>query len=204
MTTIAAFDYPTQKHVRRHGPVGYEDYKSCRDWLRDEFSFRCVFCLQREQWCRFQASFHIDHFIPQAINPNLACEYDNLLYVCAACNSIKSDLDVPNPCEFAFGDCVAVLPDGTIESRNETGELLIDRLRLDDDPLTKYRRLLLETWRALLSSGNLLTYAEWMRYPEDLPDLGRQKKKPPSNRRPEGISQSTFERRKRGELPETY
>ena len=202
MTTITAFDYPTQKHVRRHGPVGYSDYESFREWLRDEFSYRCVFCLQREQWCRRQAVFHIDHFVPQVINPNLACEYDNLLYVCAACNSIKSDEAVPDPCEIAFGDCVVVLPDGKIESRNETGELLIELLRLDDPPLTSYRRLLLENWRALVSSGHLAVYAEWMRYPDDLPDLGC--KKPTINRRPEGISQSAFERRKRGELPEVY
>ena len=97
MTIITAFDYPTQKHVRRHGPVGYSDYESFRDWLRDEFCFRCVFCLQREHWCRFRTSFHIDHFVPQAINPSLACEYDNLLYICATCNSKKSDLDVPKP-----------------------------------------------------------------------------------------------------------
>lgn len=202
MTTITAFDYPTQKHVRRHGPVGYSDYESYREWLRDEFCFRCVFCLRREQWWPGGSSFHIDHFVPQAINPNLKCEYDNLLYVCATCNSKKSDLDVPNPCEFALGECVVVLPDGKIESRNETGELLIDLLRLDDHPLTMYRRLLLETLRALLSSGHLATYAEWMRYPDNLPDLGS--KKPPNNSRPEGISQSAFERLKRGELPEVY
>ena len=202
MTTITAFDYPTRKHVRRHGPVGYSDYESFREWLRDEFSFRCVFCLQREQWSRVEATFHIDHFVPQAINPKLACEYDNLLYVCATCNSKKSDLNVPNPCEFAFGECVNVLPDGTIESRNQTGELLIDLLRLDDAPVTNYRRRWLETWRALISSGHLATYAEWMKYPDELPDL--RAKKPPSNHRPEGLSRSAFERRERGELPETY
>lgn len=202
MTTITAFDYPSQKHVRCHGPVGYADYESFRDWLRDEFHFRCVFCLQREQWCRLQASYHIDHFVPQTINPNLGCEYDNLLYVCAGCNSIKCDLEVPSPAEFAFGNCVSVQPDGRIEPRNETGRRLIRLLRLDDGPLTKYRRLLLETWRALLSSGHLATYAEWMRYSDDLPDLGC--KRPTSNRRPEGVYQSAFERRKRGELPESY
>lgn len=202
MTTVTAFDYPTRKHVRRHGPVGYSDYESFRDWLRDEFSFRCVFCLQREQWTRFEASFHIDHFVPQAINPNLACEYDNLLYVCATCNSKKSDLSVPDPCEFAYGECVVVNPDGTIEARNETGELLIDLLRLDDATLTKYRLRWLETWRALIASGHSATYQEWMRYPDNLPDLAG--KKPPSNSRPEGVFQCAFERRKRGELPVSY
>jgi hypothetical protein len=202
MTTITAFEYPAHPHGRRHGPAGYSDYESFREWLRDEFSYRCVFCLQREQWTRFNASFHIDHFVPQSVNSSLLCEYDNLLYICATCNSRKGDLNVPNPCEIAFGECVEVLPNGTIESRNATGELLIDLLRLDDDVLTGYRQRWLETWHALISSGKMNAYHEWMRFPENLPDLGT--KKPPGNSRPEGIAHSAFERRKRGELPETY
>lgn len=202
MTTITAFDYPTLKHVRRHGPGGYLDYESFREWLRDEFSFRCVFCLQREQWCRVGSTLHIDHYKPQSIHPDLAYDYDNLLYACATCNAKKSDLAVPNPSECAFGDCVVVLPDGRIESRNETGELLIDLLRLDDAPLTQFRKRWLDTWRALISSGHLEAYAEWMRYPDDLPDLGG--KRPMRNCRPDGIYQSAFERKQRGELPETY
>lgn len=48
MTT--PFIYPAVPHVRRHGPMGYADVTSFRPWLRDEFSFRCVYCLLREQW----------------------------------------------------------------------------------------------------------------------------------------------------------
>lgn len=202
MTLITALDYPTQKHMRRHGPSGYSDYDSYREWLRDEFHFRCVFCLRREQWGRLQASFHIDHFIPQSIDPNRACEYDNLLYVCASCNSIKSDLKVPSPCDIAFGSCVVVRHDGTIAWQNETGRRLVKQLRLDDKELTEYRKLLLETWMALISSGHLETYTKWIRYPENLPDLSA--KDPPSNSRPEGVYQCAFERRKRGELPASY
>ena len=44
------FSYPAAAHVRRHGPQGYADYPSYLPWLRDEFSFRCVYCLLREQW----------------------------------------------------------------------------------------------------------------------------------------------------------
>lgn len=202
MTPITAFDYPTQKHMRRHGPSGYSDYERYREWLRDEFHFRCVFCLKREQWGRLHASFHIDHFVPQSIDPNRTCEYENLLYVCASCNSIKSDLMVPSPCEIAFGSCVVVRHDGTVTWKNETGRRLVKQLRLDDRELTEYRKLLLETWMALISSGHLETYTKWMSYPENLPDL--RAKDPPSNSRPEGVSQCAFERRKRGELPASY
>ena len=39
------FDYPAPQEKRRHGPSGYRNYESYRPWLRDEFDFRCVYCL---------------------------------------------------------------------------------------------------------------------------------------------------------------
>ena len=47
---IDPFPYATDTHMRRHGPVGYSSYKAYKDWLRDEFAFRCVYCLFREKW----------------------------------------------------------------------------------------------------------------------------------------------------------
>lgn len=47
------FDYPELAHQRRHGPQGYAGYHSDRPWLRDEFEFRGVYCLIREQWGAF-------------------------------------------------------------------------------------------------------------------------------------------------------
>src|SRR5436309_202187 len=39
------FAYPHEAHQRRHGPAGYTNYQSYKPWLRDEFAFRCVYCL---------------------------------------------------------------------------------------------------------------------------------------------------------------
>src|SRR5438552_8262237 len=108
--------------------MGYTDYRSFREWLRDEFSFRCVFCLRREQWGIRLAAFHVDHFVAQVVDPLLACDYGNLLYVCSACNLKKSDLAAPNPCQIAFGDCLRVRSDGSIVAVNTEGEWLIDLL----------------------------------------------------------------------------
>jgi len=201
MARITAFDYPLGFHERRHGPQGYSDYESYREWLRDEFSFRCVFCLRREQWNVRHGTFHLDHFVAQTVDATQECEYDNLLYVCATCNSKKSDLAVPNPMRVDFGRCLRVRPDGVIESLNEDGELLIGLLRLDDPDCTRYRKLMLDTL-ATLQDHNRATFVEWMRYPDDLPELAR--KKPPRNQRPGGIAMSWFACRTRGELPETY
>src|SRR2546428_13269048 len=115
---MKGFEYSTTPHVRRHGPAGYKDYHSYRDWLRDEFIFRCVYCLHREQW-DYSGAFHIEHFIPVTADPGGKCEYSNLLYACARCNEAKKDiLDLPNPCVIAFHDCLRVRDDGRIEALN--------------------------------------------------------------------------------------
>ena len=200
-TTSDPFAYPKTPHVRRHGPYGYKEYESYRDWLRDEFSFRCVFCLSREQWGLVRGMWDIDHFAPQHNYPQRKLDYENLLYACHTCNSTKSDQIVPDPCEIAFGECIEVHEDGTISALNENGERLIDRLRLDNEDYTRARRLIITTLRSL-ARHDKQTYVLWMRYPEDLPDLSRLK--PPGNSKPEGISDSCYARRTRGELPEIY
>lgn len=80
------FAYPSSPHVRRHGPRGWKDYQRYRPWLRDEFAFRCVYCLEREIWRDMREAFHIDHLIPQQLQPDLKYDYNNLLYLCPACN----------------------------------------------------------------------------------------------------------------------
>lgn len=97
MSGIDVFQFPTHPHRRRHGPLGYASAAQFREWLRDEFAFRCVYCLEREQWVNPTGHFHAEHFEPAAQQPNLELEYDNLLYACHVCNAIKQDRVVPNP-----------------------------------------------------------------------------------------------------------
>jgi len=44
------FVYADRPHVRKHGPAGYTEFPTYKPWLRDEFHFRCVYCLERERW----------------------------------------------------------------------------------------------------------------------------------------------------------
>jgi 5-methylcytosine-specific restriction endonuclease McrA len=69
--------------------MGYADYASYRPWLRDEFSFRCVYCLLREQWGRVRGAYDIDHFLPVVNHVGLALDYENLVYACTTCNTAK-------------------------------------------------------------------------------------------------------------------
>lgn len=196
------FEYPTEPHMRRHGPVGYGDYDSYRDWLRDEFLFRCVYCLHRERWYGRGATFHIDHYSPVAVDLGGKCEYANLLYACATCNEAKKAvLGIPNPCEVTFGDCLRILPDGRIEALNDHGEKLRQALRLDSEKNVSNR----SRWmRALetLQTANPGLYQEFMGFPDDLPDL--RKKHVPNNTKPEGTANCYFALRERGVLPAMY
>jgi HNH endonuclease len=195
------FEYSSALHIRKHGPVGYRDYESYRDWLRDEFTFRCVYCLHREQWDNRGASLHIEHFVPVAVNPSGECDYSNLLYACGPCNEAKKAvLGLPNPCEVAFRDCLRITPDGHIQSLNDAGEKLRQVLRLNSEKNVRIRFRWIRTLEALrMKSPDL--YREYMGFPVDLPDL---RKKRAVNTKPEGAENCYFALRERGELPAVY
>lgn len=197
------FAYPATPIKRKRGPLGYQNYDSYREWLRDDFAFRCVFCLRREQWEIMRATFAIDHFIAQCRDSNKILDYDNLLYICGSCNSAKSNHFLCDPCEVALGKCLVVHNDGTIIATNEDGQALIEILRLDNEDYTQYRYRTIRTIRALAEVGDKEILLLWLCYPKNLPDL-TQLRPPGGNKRPEGIGESHYARRFRGELPDIY
>lgn len=199
---MIGFEHPTSPHARRHGPAGYKDYSSYRDWLRDEFTFRCVYCLHREQWNGRGSTFHVEHFIPTSVDPDGECVYSNLLYSCASCNEAKEAiLGLPNPCLVAFGSCLRVLADGHIDALNSDGEKLKQVLRLDSEKNVRYRFRWMRALEVLRTHDPGL-YQEHMAFPEDLPDL--RLKRVPENSRPDGAVNCYFVLRERGELPPMY
>jgi hypothetical protein len=199
---MIGFEYPTKPHARRHGPAGYADYNSYRDWLRDEFLFRCVYCLHREQWYSRGATFHVDHFVPLKVDSAGECEYSNLLYACATCNEAKKAVvGIPDPCRRAFHDCLRAMPDGSIDALNDEGEKLRQVLRLNSESNVRYRSRLIRVFEVLKTKDPAL-YAEYMGFPQDLPDL--RTKQAPTNTRPDGAVNCYFALRERGELPATY
>lgn len=197
-----AFDYAEHPHRRKHGPAGYKDYESYRPWLRDEFCFRCVFCLRREQWSLLLGNWDIDHFEPQSRAPDKSLDYENLLYVCRTCNLNKSDSLVVDPCGVALGELMQVDADGMITSLNDEGELLIQVLRLNNADYTNFRRRMLSILAAV-EQQEPETFVALMGYPDELPAL-RLLNPPSGNSRPEGIENSCLVRREKGDLPEIY
>src|SRR5438045_7926484 len=87
------FQYPPPLLLRRHGPRGYADYQFYKPWLRDEFTFRCVYCLWSERWeANGHHGFGVEHVQPQATTPEQRLDYDNLVYACNTCNSTRRDV----------------------------------------------------------------------------------------------------------------
>jgi hypothetical protein len=96
------FDYSQPQEERRHGPANYAAYESYRPWLRDEFDFRCVYCLKRETWCEILGRFYRDNKDKSSVEAKEAgnsyfAEYSRMVRPIA--------------------DAVPMLPRGTAEDR---------------------------------------------------------------------------------------
>lgn len=175
---------------------------SFRPWLRDEFTFRCVYCLIREQWGRVTGEFDLDHFLPQASYPNRVSDYDNLVYSCARCNLIKSSANVPDPLISLTDELLRLMPDGTLETFSNRAEQLILKLDLNSPQMISWRLLWMRIVE-LASDSDPDLYRHLLGFPDDLPDLSRLRP-PHGNSRPNGIAGSYFAQKARGELPPRY
>lgn len=199
---MSPFEYPSRPHQRRHGPIGYADLASFREWLRDEFAFRCVYCLVREQWGRVTGEFDIDQFSSEAVRPRRLSEYDNLVYSCARCNAIKSSQVVPNPLSALTSGKLRIQPDGIIESDSTDTARLIRKLDLNAPQMVAWRLV----WARIIELArdhDASLYLRLMGFPDDLPNLARLRP-PGGNARPQGIEKSWFAQSQRGTLPVIY
>jgi hypothetical protein len=182
--------------------MGYADYASYRPWLRDEFSFRCVYCLLREQWGRVRGVYDIDHFLPVVNHASLALDYDNMLYGCTTCNSAKGKREVPDPLLVLTSPNVEVSEDGVMHAKTPEAARLIELLGLNGRQTVEFRFLWIGIV-ALAAKSNPVLYGQLMAYPAELPDLGSLKP-PGGNSRPDGVAASFFAQRLRNQLAESY
>lgn len=195
------FDYPELRLERIHGPAGYATYESFRPWLRDEFTFRCVYCLKREMWGQVTGEFELDHFEPQSLVPERTLDYFNLIYACSRCNSVKLDVPIDDPLTILSSSFVFVLPDGVLFSDSLDAKRIIQQIDLNSPALRRWRVM----WMRIVDLANardVVLYNQLTGFPEDLPDLSRLR--PPSNSRREGIEISWHAKRQRGQLPQSY
>lgn len=195
------FDYPESRAQRIHGPMGYSSYESFRPWLRDEFTFRCVYCLKRETWGQLTGEFELDHFEPQSLAPDLALDYFNLVYSCRRCNQVKLDQRVDDPLTTLSAESTTVCPDGRISSERIETQRLIRQLDLNSPKLVKWRVMWMRIVE-LAGKQDSILYKQLTGFPDELPNLGQLK--PPSNVNPSGIEICWYAKRQRGQLPNEY
>jgi hypothetical protein len=196
------FVYPDPRSYRRHGPAGYANYRSYRLWLRDEFTFRCVYCLNREQWGHVTGEFDIDHFQPQTCCPPLAADYPNLVYSCRRCNTVKLDHEIADPFFVMTGDRARVMPDGTLRGIDAAATKLIMQLDLNSPRLVEWRTMWLRI-ADLARDRDQELLQRLLGFPKDLPDL-RRLCPPAGNSRPTGIAESWAALAEHGKLPARY
>lgn len=188
------FNYENEPRQRKHGPIGYSAYSRFRPWLRDEFDFRCAYCLNREQWGVLKGSFDLDHFIPREIDPSLELVYDNLVYACHRCNLTKSSGIIPDPHKHAFGECLQFNDDGMLSALNKEGELLLDLMDLNDPDLVKFRALIVEIVALAEQASRDLILSRMFEVPADSPNL-KNLRPPGGNTRPKGLQRCWYLRR---------
>ncbi len=195
------FEYPESRLERVHGPAGYATYKSYRPWLRDECTFRCTYCLKRENWGQVTGEFELDHFQPQSLSPQLRLDYFNLVYACRRCNEVKLGQPVDNPLTLLSAEWVLVGPDGILTSNLPEVKRLIQQLDLNSPRLKKWRVMWMRIVELAMKRDPEL-HSQLMGFPDDLPNLASLR--PPQNSRPDGVENSWFAKRQRGELADTY
>lgn len=197
--------YPNAPHVRKHGPNGLIRYQSYKPWLRDEFTFRCVYCLERERWYPNGGdSFGVDHIKPKADErfKHLECVYDNLVYACNRCNTAKASHELLNPTEVGIGAHCVIDDEGNISGLTEEGKLLIGVLELDSEQVTETRKRYLGIARLYAEFSNVeevaTLYHDVFGFPDDLPDLSTLR--PDENSRPDGCQDCYYARHKEDRL----
>ena len=97
---------------------------------------------------------------------------------------------------------VIVHDDGAIEGLTVEAVRLIRMLDLDDEDHRRWRR----NWIRIIELAEQYDpqlHVQLLSFPNNLPDLARLRPAG-GNSRPEGIEDSYFETRKRGELPQIY
>ena len=195
------FVYPASPFRGKHAPWGYERYASYKDWLRDEFMFHCVYCLEREMWHpdRHRA-FGVDHIKPKGVGSfrKLGNVYQNMAYACNRCNARKGTILLLDPRRNPFGTHLKVHPDGQIEGLSVEGKELILVLGLDEQEIVNTRIHYLDVYQsfqdATLKSVLFVrrSYFRAFGYPEHMPDL--LKKSPKGNDKPLGVRRCCYQR----------
>ena len=78
-----------KKPIRQYYGDGFRISTTVRTNLAQDFHNRCGYC--DDSGILVKQAFHIDHFAPKSIFPELKNRYENMVYSCPYCNQSKSN-----------------------------------------------------------------------------------------------------------------
>jgi hypothetical protein len=167
-----------------------------------------VYCLARERWRHDgHEGFSVDHYESQSTHPQHRGDYDNLFYVCCACNGARSAIPLSiDPSQESLGAHMRITRTGVAEPLTVEGAQFIAICHHNRPAMVDFRRRFLRLIETLARNESLeakVALRELLAFPDDLPDLTT-KRPPGGNTRPGGVVESCFEKHRRGELPGIY
>lgn len=120
--------------VRRTDLPQYATYGRYKSDLRLDFRSRCGYTDCSDFWFGGSRTFHIDHFRPKSVHPNLETDYQNLVYCCSYVNIQKSDddSDYLDPCNDDYNEHFERDAVGNIipKQDSEIANYMYDKLKL--------------------------------------------------------------------------
>lgn len=128
--------------------TNYQDYKPR---LREDFTYACAYCTIHEREWGGLRQFHVEHFRPKSLFPELKTDYDNLLYACSVCNVFKSNdwpSDDPlqdgvgylNPCKQDYAEHFRnAAESGEVEGMTPPANYMVEQLHLNRPYLIRLR-----------------------------------------------------------------
>ncbi len=134
----------SDKVLRRRSNVGeLNRYQEAREDLLEDFYWMCGYC--GKSGAIMHQRFHIDHFVPQSLAPELTNDYNNLVLACPKCNRTKSnkwptkDKNIHNdgyigfvdPATEEFDQHIERNDHGYIQGKTELGKYMCQSLHFD-------------------------------------------------------------------------
>lgn len=129
-------------------------YPDWRNLLRREGYYQCVYCSIHESIFGGFRNYHIEHYKPKSIFPELEDDYKNLFYACGICNIFKSNdwpnepiddfsnISYPNPSLTDYSILFQVnYITGEVEGQFISSKYLVEKLFLNRPQLIQERKL---------------------------------------------------------------
>lgn len=132
-----------------HSPRSFALLKSV---VRERYHRCCAYCGQSEDFAGGQRSFAVDNFIPKSSRPDLAYDFDNVVYACHHCNVVKGSLVLPpelHPGRTRYADHLSMDESGQLISQTQIGQRLVLTFDLNASHLVSGRRFFIQIERLI-------------------------------------------------------